>query len=83
MQERGYDLGFHEIWGHSPLHAPPPPQTEEFFGETSEFIRFWVDFMVKSPDFKIISFCVMIKYRSFVFRKTNHSTLSVIQELVT
>ena len=27
MQERGYDLGFHEIWGHSPLHAPP--QTEE------------------------------------------------------
>ena len=23
MQERGYDLGFHEIWGHSPLHAPP------------------------------------------------------------
>ena len=24
MQERGYDLGFHEIWGHSPLHAPPP-----------------------------------------------------------
>ena len=43
MQERGYDLGFHEIWGHSPLHAPPP-QTEEFFAETSEFIRFWVDF---------------------------------------
>ena len=24
MQERGYDLGFHEIWGHSPLHATPP-----------------------------------------------------------
>ena len=27
MQERGYDLGFHEIWGHSPSM---PPQTEEF-----------------------------------------------------
>ena len=24
------------------------------------------------PDFKIMSFCVMIKYRSFVFRKTNN-----------
>ena len=23
MQERGYDPGFHEIRGHSPLHAPP------------------------------------------------------------
>ena len=23
MQERGYDPGFHEIQGHSPLHAPP------------------------------------------------------------
>ena len=23
IQERGYDPGFHEIWGHSPLHAPP------------------------------------------------------------
>ena len=21
--DRYYDLGFHEIWGHSPLHAPP------------------------------------------------------------
>ena len=28
MQERGYDPGFHEIWGQSPLHATP--QTEEF-----------------------------------------------------
>ena len=25
------DLGFHEIWGHSPLHAPPPsPELKSF-----------------------------------------------------
>ena len=33
------------------------------------------DFMKSAwnlPDFKIMSFCVMIKYRSFVFRKTKH-----------
>ena len=44
MQERDYDPGFHEIWGHSPLHAPPPPNWRVFV-ETSDFIRFWVDFM--------------------------------------
>ena len=48
MQERGYDTGFHEILGHSPLPAPPKL---EFFVETSDFIRFWVGFQVKSTRF--------------------------------
>ena len=30
-----------------------------------------LDFMVKSTGFQIMSFCVMIKYRSFDFQKTN------------
>ena len=62
MQKRGYDPRFHEIRGHSPLPAPP---NWRVFVETSDFIRFWVDFMN-------VSFCVMIKYRSFEKRKTNN-----------
>ena len=53
MQERGYDLGFHEIWGHSPFHAPPP--NWRVFAATSEFIRFGVDFTWNPPDFMRIS----------------------------
>ena len=94
MQERGYDFGFHEIWGHSPsMHHPPP--NWRVFAETSEFIRFWVDFTWNPPDFMvksagfheihwiswIMSFCVMIKYRSFDFRKTNHKGVSVPLQL--
>ena len=30
MQGGGYDPGFHEILGHSPPPATPPPQTKEF-----------------------------------------------------
>ena len=116
MQERGYDLGSHEIWGHSPPPCTPP--NWRVFVETSDLIRFGVDFTWNLPDFtwnppdfmkstrfhrfhgeihpiswnppdfngeihliswnpldftdfKIMSFCVIIKYRSFVFRKTN------------
>ena len=47
------------------------PSNWRVFVETSDFIRSWVDFTCNPPDFKIMSFCVMIKYRSFVFRKTN------------
>ena len=66
--------GFHEIWQISCEIHP----NWRVFAETSEFIRFWVDFMVKSARFQvkstrfqIMSFCVMIKYRSFDFWKTN------------
>ena len=33
-----------------------------------------LDFMWNLPDFKIMSFCMMIKYRSFIFRKTNQKS---------
>ena len=33
-----------------------------------------LDFMWNPPDVKIMSFCMMIKYRSFVFRKTNQKS---------
>ena len=82
--------GFHEIQQISGEIHP----NWRVFAETSEFIRFWVDFtwnpldfmksvwnpvdfmksarfQVKSTGFQIMSFCVMIKYRSFDFRKTN------------
>ena len=92
MQERGYDPGFHEIRGHSPLHASPP--NWRVFVETSDFIRFWVDFTWNPPDFmkfaeicqisgeirqisgeiRNVSFCVMIKCRSF-FWKTKYRGL--------
>ena len=45
------------------------PPNWRVFVETSDFIRLWVDF-------KIMSFCVMIKYRSFVFRKTKNRNLT-------
>ena len=48
------------------------PPNWRVFVETSDFIRFWVDFTWNLPDFMNVSFCVMIKYRSF-FRKTKHS----------
>ena len=38
------------------------------------------DFMKSAwnpPDFKITSFCVMIKYRSFFFRKTKHKEKNI------
>ena len=59
MQERGYDLGFHEIWGHSPLHAPP--QTEEFLKSAG--------FHVKSKDHLqgIVTLCfymLLVRYWS-------------------
>ena len=47
MQERGYDLGFHEIWNESPCTPP----NWRVFAETSDFIRFWVDFTWNLPDF--------------------------------
>ena len=75
MQGGGYDPGFHEILGHSP--SPAPPKTKEFLLKHLIYKVFHVKsarFHVKSawnpPDFKIMSFCVMIKYRSVVFRKT-------------
>ena len=66
------------------------------FAETSEFIRFWVDFTWNPPDFMvksagfhgeicriswIMSFCVMIKYRSFDFRKTKHTVTHMLATL--
>ena len=50
------------------------PPNWRVFVETSDFIRLWVDFMWNLLDFKIMSFCVMIKYRSFVFRKTKQTS---------
>ena len=70
-----YDQGFHEILGHSP--SPAPPKLKSFCWNIW-FIRF---FMWKSawnpPDFKIMSFCVMIKYRSFEKRKTKHFGIGI------
>ena len=48
MQERGYDLGFHEIWGHSPLHAPPKLKS---FCWNIWIYKVWVDFTWNPPDF--------------------------------
>ena len=56
MQERGYEPGFYEILVHSSLPAPPPPPNWRVFVETSDFIRFWVDFTWNPPDFKIWAF---------------------------
>ena len=67
MQERGYDPGFHEIWGHSPLHAPPKLKS---FCWNIWFYKVLGRFHLKSAEIRNVSFCVMIKYRSF-FRKTN------------
>ena len=53
MQERGYDLGSHEIWGHSPPPCTPPNWI--VFVETSDFIRFGVDFTGNPPDFMVKS----------------------------
>ena len=49
VQERGYDLGSHEIWGHSPPPCTPP--NWRVFVETSDFVRFGVDFTWNPPDF--------------------------------
>ena len=46
------------------------PPNWRIFVETSDFIRFWVDFTWNPLDFMNVSFWVMIKYRSFL-RKTN------------
>ena len=55
------------------------PPNWRVFVETSDFIRLWVDFTWNPlnftwnpPDFMNVSFCVMIKYRSFDFRKTKY-----------
>ena len=95
MQERGYDPGFHEIWGHSPLHAPPKLKSfcwniwlykvvGGFHVKSARFYEIhqisWnlLDFTWNPPDFKIMSFCVMIKYRSFVFRKTKQRCRQIL-----
>ena len=57
---------FMKSWFIAPSLHPP---NWRVFVETSDFIRFWVDF-------KNMSFCVMIKYRSF-FRKTKHIPLPI------
>ena len=69
---------FMKSWVIAPSLHPP---NWRVFVETSDFIRFWVDFTWNLPDvrwnpldpldFMNVSFWVMIKYRSF-FRKTNH-----------
>ena len=38
--------------------APSMHPPWRVFAETSEFVRFWVDFTWNPPDFKIMSFCV-------------------------
>ena len=67
--------GFHpEIWLISPrfhLWNPPKIIKASVSAKTLQFDECRVGAMTK--DFKIMSFCVMIKYRSFVFRKTNQS----------
>ena len=73
MQERGYDIGFHEILGHSPLPAPPKLKSFcwniWFYKVLGGFHMKSTRFQVKSAGFQNMSFCVMTKYRSF-FRKT-------------
>ena len=119
--KRSFDFTWnpHEIWRISCEIHP----NWRVFAETSEFIRFWVDFTMKSSGFHheiwwiscemwnppklksfcwnvwiykvlggfhmksagfhgeicriswIMSFCVMIKYRSFDFRKTKKQTI--------
>ena len=56
MQERGYDPGFHETmtpdFMKSGVIAPSMhPPNWRVFVETSDFIRFWVDFTWNPPDF--------------------------------
>ena len=64
---------FMKSWVIAPSLHPP---NWRVFVETSDFIRFWVDFTWNLPDFKNMSFCVMIKYRSF-FRKTKQMKSAV------
>ena len=56
-------ISFHEILGHSPL--PAPPKLKSFCW------NIW--FYKVLGGFQNMSFCVMIKYRSF-FRKTKHQS---------
>ena len=55
-------------WACPPRSANAP--NWRVFVETSDFIRFWVDFRWNPPDFMNVSFWVISKYRSF-FQKTN------------
>ena len=49
MQGGGYDLGFHEILGHSP---PAPPQTKEFLLKHLIYKVFSCEMRMKSAGFR-------------------------------